>query len=343
MGRKVIRQHPRSDPKAYIGKKRDRANSWKPSRNPLLEQMRPMPPATCVKGSCRVAREATFDPLRGVFVVLARPGDPEPSPRERRRGLGAVDPSRDPGQLKAVLAEGKARHPPKLPAIHKRRPPAGTHMGNDLGTIMQMAELTVSDNAALWSNYQKAMEKSIRRNGDLEGLTWRHRATHEPAPPLHHRSRNKSTACAPPPFGTFGPENPPPIQPFRGGRRPCKAFTADQGERLLTWKEMQGDRCDPPPPRKLPPSYEADDGHMDTMMNDELSFQLKAPVQKQRRHIPGHVGEICDTICPTGDSERRKLNALKMHEFTVTKKPSPPPPVTIGATRYRRPTGSFRD
>lgn len=30
-------------------------------------------------------------------------------------------------------------------------------MGNDLGTIMQMTELTANDKAALWSNYQKAM------------------------------------------------------------------------------------------------------------------------------------------------------------------------------------------
>ncbi|CAM9791247.1 unnamed protein product [Hapterophycus canaliculatus] len=298
--------------------------------------MRPMPPATFVKGSSRAAREATFDPLRGAFVILARPGDPEPNPRERRRGLGAVNPSRDPGQVKAVLVEVEGRHPPSLPAIHKRRPPEGTHMGNNLGAIMQMAELTSSDKEVLWSNYRKAMEKSIRREGDLEGLTWRHRTTHEPAPPLHHRSRSESMTCALPPFGTFGPENSSAIPPFRGGRRPCKAFTEDQGERLLTWKEMQGDRFDLPRPRKLPPSYEADDGHMDTMMNDELSFQLKVPVQKQRRHIPGHLGEIVDAISPVGNRERRILNALKMHEFTVPKKPAPPPPVA-GGTPYRRP------
>lgn len=53
--------------------------------------------------------------------------------------------------------EAEGRHPLKLPSIHKRGPPEGTHMDNDLGTIMQMAELTANDKATLWSNYQKAM------------------------------------------------------------------------------------------------------------------------------------------------------------------------------------------
>lgn len=30
-------------------------------------------------------------------------------------------------------------------------------MSNDLGTIMQMRELTASDKAVLWKNYQEAM------------------------------------------------------------------------------------------------------------------------------------------------------------------------------------------
>lgn len=71
-------------------------------RNPLLEQMKPMPPASYFKGARRVAREATFDPLRGAFVVLARPNDPEPNPPERRRGLGG-SPSKELGQVKALL------------------------------------------------------------------------------------------------------------------------------------------------------------------------------------------------------------------------------------------------
>lgn len=65
--------------------------------------MKPMPPASCVKGARRVGREASFDPLRGAFIVLARPDDPEPNPPERRRGLGAAGSSKEPGQVKALL------------------------------------------------------------------------------------------------------------------------------------------------------------------------------------------------------------------------------------------------
>lgn len=74
-------------------------------RNPLLEQMKPMPPASYFRGARRVGREATFDPLRGAFIVLARPKDPEPNPQERRRGLGG-SPWKDPGQVKALLVRG---------------------------------------------------------------------------------------------------------------------------------------------------------------------------------------------------------------------------------------------
>lgn len=90
---------------------------------------------------------------------------------------------------------------------------------------------------------------------------------------------------------------------------------------------------------QLPPSYEADT-HMDTLLNDERSVRLAPPVQKQRRHIePGHAGEIVEAISPTGDRERRELHALEMHEFTVLKKPTPPPLGMIGGTtRYRRPS-----
>ncbi|CAN0424039.1 unnamed protein product [Pylaiella littoralis] len=339
MGRKVIQQKPRADPRAYVGKKRDRSNMWKPSRNPLLEQMNPMPPGTYSKGDLRrVGREATFDPLRGAFVVLARPDDPEPDTPERRRGLRNVDSCREPGQIKALLSEPESRVHFKLPRIHKRPPPEKTHINNDLGTMMQMRELTASDKAVLWSKYQKAMELSLRREGDLDGTSWRHRATHEPASPLHHgRLPNELAPRAPPPYGTTG-ECPSPAT-VRSGRRPCKGFTEDQGERLLSWKEMQGDRLDPPIPRKLPPSYEADT-HMDTLLNDERSVRLAPPAQKQRRHIePGHAGEIVEAISPTGDRERRELHALEMHEFTVLKKPTPPPLGMVGGTtRYRRPS-----
>lgn len=68
-----------------------------------------MPPATFVKGTSLVAREATFDPLRGAFVVLARPNDPELNLPEPRRGLGAVGLCKDPGQVKAVLVRWGGR------------------------------------------------------------------------------------------------------------------------------------------------------------------------------------------------------------------------------------------
>lgn len=62
-----------------------------------------MPLASYVKGARRVGREASFDPLRGAFVVLARPDGPEPNPPERRRGLGTVGFSMGPDQVKALL------------------------------------------------------------------------------------------------------------------------------------------------------------------------------------------------------------------------------------------------
>lgn len=64
-----------------------------------------MPPGTYLKKGDlrRVGREATFDPLRGAFVVLARPDEPEPNMPERRRGLRSVDRCREQGQVKAVL------------------------------------------------------------------------------------------------------------------------------------------------------------------------------------------------------------------------------------------------
>lgn len=238
-------------------------------------------------------------------------------------------------------------------------------------------------------------ELSLARDGALDGLTWRHRATHEPAPPLpHYRWPKKPTPRAPPPYGTMGECSLPAV---RSGRRPCKAFTADQGERLLSWKDMPADTVYPLPPRKvgplalerepiipsmlprtttqpeyllvfvrilsvtlvgaimpdislfqpaafryccssqLPPSYEAD-AHMDVMLDDKRSAQLHAPMQKQRRHIPGHAGEIVEAISPVDDHERRDLRAREMHEFTVPKKPAPPPQETDGGTRYQRPS-----
>ncbi|CAM9341717.1 unnamed protein product [Ectocarpus sp. 13 AM-2016] len=340
MGRKVIRPQPRAEPRASVGKRRDHSNVWKPNRNPLLEQMKPMPPATFVKGASLVAREATFDPLRGAFVTLARPNDPELNLPEPRRGLGAMGLYKDPGLVKDVMSEAGGRQPFKLPKMHKRRAPPGTRLTNDLGTVMQMNELTANEKAVLWSNYQRAMERSLQKEGDLESVTWRHRATHKPAPPwVHHRWPTKPIARAPPPYGTEDvPESLSPAAVLRSGRRACKGFNQDQGERLLTWKEMKGDRIDPPPQQKLPPSYEADDAHMDAMMDEERSTRLGVPMHKQRRHVPGHVGEILGAIRPIGGRERRELHALEMHEFTVPKKPTPPPAAVTGRTPYRRPS-----
>lgn len=56
-------------------------------------------------------------------------------------------------------------------------------MSNDLGTIMQMHDLTASDKAILWSNYQKAMvsnrdviygvyEKDVCRRYNIVQVPW---------------------------------------------------------------------------------------------------------------------------------------------------------------------------
>lgn len=76
---------------------------------------------------------------------------------------------------------------------------------------------------------------------------------------------------------------------------------------------------------------------MDAVMDDKRSIMLQVPVQKQRRHIAGHAGEIVEAISPIDDHERRNLHAREMHEFTVPKKPTPPPPAMAGEMRYQRP------
>lgn len=43
-------------------------------------------------------------------------------------------------------------------------------MSNDLGTILQMRELTASDKAVLWNNYQKAMVSNGGIKGRLQKL-----------------------------------------------------------------------------------------------------------------------------------------------------------------------------
>lgn len=69
---------------------------------------------------------------------------------------------------------------------------------------------------------------------------------------------------------------------------------------------------------------------MDALMDDERSSKLVVPMNKQRRHIPVHIGDIDDAISPKCDRERRELNALQMHEFTVNKKNSATrPPVCV--------------
>ncbi|CAM9926081.1 unnamed protein product [Laminaria digitata] len=68
--------------------------------------MIPMPPSTCLKGKRRAARESTFDPMRGAFIVLSRPNDPEQAPMERRGGLGSVGHPKDPELLKEVMVRG---------------------------------------------------------------------------------------------------------------------------------------------------------------------------------------------------------------------------------------------
>lgn len=55
MGRRVIRHPPRADPRAYVGKKRDRSNVWKPCE--LFHHYRPTavctPTLVMVSKACR--------------------------------------------------------------------------------------------------------------------------------------------------------------------------------------------------------------------------------------------------------------------------------------------------
>lgn len=72
-------------------------------------------------------------------------------------------------------------------------------------------------------------------------------------------------------------------------------------------------------------------------MDDKRAARLMVPMQKQRRHIPGHPGEITGAIRPIDDRERRTLHAREMHEFTVPKRPTSPPPEMARGSRYQRP------
>lgn len=67
-------------------------------------------------------------------------------------------------------SEAEGRPPFKLPKMHKRKPPPGTRLTNDLGTVMQMNELTANDKAVLWSNYERAMVRPVLIVSETKGL-----------------------------------------------------------------------------------------------------------------------------------------------------------------------------
>lgn len=63
-----------------------------------------------------LAREATFDPVRGAFVVLARPEAPEPVVGDRKMGL-RVGQHKDTGHLKAIMVRSGGGGEMKLTAL----------------------------------------------------------------------------------------------------------------------------------------------------------------------------------------------------------------------------------
>eukprot|EP00904_Undaria_pinnatifida_P003135 jgi/Undpi1/12822/HiC_scaffold_7.g02489.m1 len=263
--------------------------------------------------------------MRGAFVVMSRPDEPEEQPMARRGGLGNAGHPKDPELLKEVLGDGG---PLILPSIHKKRAPEGTQMDNDLGTGLRLRDLTDAEKAVMWDKYQQALDQSMRREGDMNRVTWQHRTTKEPAMPLrHHAHRRLFTMPSSIPYGSDldmrkSPSDPDPNPPLRSGRKPCKATAEEQGDSLLTWEVRGAEESveNPrPSPRKLPPTWD-NDPHVDALMDDERSIKLTAPVQKQRRHLNGYAGEISEAISPVCGSERREIQAREMHEFTVEKR-----------------------
>lgn len=67
-----------------------------------------MPPATHQKGRWRGAREATFDPLRGGFILLAEASsyDPEKDLPQKRGGLKPLLHLKDSSGVKAIMVRG---------------------------------------------------------------------------------------------------------------------------------------------------------------------------------------------------------------------------------------------
>lgn len=104
--------------------------------------------------------------------------------------------------------------------------------------------------------YVAQQEKSIQRDGDVDGVTWRHRKTKEPAPcPKQHPHRRlfKSTATVP-----YGHDNGPdddsaPVlrPPPRSGRRSHGGAREDQVEHLLVWESGEAEEAVSPRPCKV--------------------------------------------------------------------------------------------
>lgn len=126
--------------------------------------------------------------------------------------------------------------------------------------------------------FEFSQEQSIKRNGDFDGVTWRHRATKEPARPLfQHPNRRLFKTTSTTPYGSnadYGPEGLPTVMGAlpKSGRRANKGPSKDQGERLLAWK-ADGDETTPHPPRKVFQSHSVYLGPFDDVIDERMGMR----------------------------------------------------------------------
>ncbi|CAM9401398.1 unnamed protein product [Ascophyllum nodosum] len=343
MGKKILFvRAPPLEARPRLGKRRNHEQGLRQRRNPLLEQIMPAPPPKCQRRHHHgtINKGASFDPMRGRFVLLGQypaSGDttrydttPPSSERDSNartlRPLGRV---KDPDRVKSLMNDAEGSPPETARAMPKKRgPPEGMRLDNNLRTGLQLHDVTVAEREAMWDKYRAAMERSLRREGQLDGITWRHRITKAPASTLplcqqlqHHPRRQFIKPLTVPVFLDVGVDLP--SQPPGGKRLVHSGAPKDQAEGILKWDQDQGNAA--PPPRKLwpqPPSF-AEGPRVYDLMDDERSRRFTSPKRPGRRHLPrlprdnGYSNSMTvttaeDLISPKSDFARRELHARRM-------------------------------
>ncbi|CAM9353168.1 unnamed protein product [Discosporangium mesarthrocarpum] len=338
---------------------------WRPTRNPLLEQMTPMPPPTMKRGRHNCERVASYDPLRGGFWLPGSSTCPtkEVKTLDRRAGRkffidpGQPDVVRDLMDFEQNICQPMSDPFPKL----KKPAPKGTRLGVDMRRMLvQKVAPTEKDKAIMQETYQRGLERSLRLEGAVESLSWRDRRSKQPLPPVASAPpvrQYKLTTDGESAAALMAGQAPP-----GPGRREMECTLARGGgslagkgnessplaRRRKLDAEMGRDMCSLlrmlPGRRKgevlgpglrggtqLPPSFS--DGPRVPDLLDE-SKVLAVPVTQQRRHLPGSGDCLWETLRLVGDQERRTLNARDLGALTRVVIPIEPPVLGSAGTAW---------